>query len=136
MKIECKLIREGGTKVELDGVEYHFAPGPDGKHVAEVTDKTHIQRFLSIGEAYQLPDDDQPAAPDQPAASDQPATTQEPEVVQETVEEDQVNKTDLVARAKALGIKATNSWGVAKLLEAIAAAEAAAGGKSEESFLD
>ncbi|MCY1167375.1 hypothetical protein D9M73_73360 [compost metagenome] len=52
MKFECKLKREGGTKVEIGGVEYHFKPLPDGAHVAEVTEEDHIARFYQIPEAY------------------------------------------------------------------------------------
>lgn len=53
MLIQCKLKREGGTKVNLDGVEYHFCPqvegGPD---VAEVENKDHQMTLLSISEGY------------------------------------------------------------------------------------
>ena len=31
------------------GTEYHFAPMPDGCHVAEVENPEHQDRFLSIG---------------------------------------------------------------------------------------
>lgn len=54
MKIECTLHRKGGTVVELPGKTYHFAPQDDGKHVAEVTNEAHIERFLAIPEAYRL----------------------------------------------------------------------------------
>ena len=47
MRIECKLHREGGTKVEIDGTEYHFEPQADGTHAADVTNEDHIARFLS-----------------------------------------------------------------------------------------
>lgn len=60
MKIECILKREGGSKVEIGGTEYHFAPQADGAHVAEVSNNGHIQRFLSIPEGYRIygePDD-------------------------------------------------------------------------------
>lgn len=64
MKIECILKREGGTKINLPGdngdVEYYFKEQPDGAHVAEVTDKAHIKRLLSIPEGYEIYD---PAAP-------------------------------------------------------------------------
>lgn len=56
MQIECILKREGGTNVEIDGINYHFAPLPDGAHVADVADKIHVKRFLSIPEAYELYD--------------------------------------------------------------------------------
>jgi len=54
MKIECILKREGGSVVDLGGIEYHFEPFTDGAHVAEVEDKAHIDRFLSISEGYKL----------------------------------------------------------------------------------
>lgn len=67
MKIECVLKRAGGTKARIDGVEYHFAPQEDGAHVAEVTDRHHIGRFLSIPEAYQLYGDEAEAPVEVPA---------------------------------------------------------------------
>lgn len=54
MKLECILQRKGGTVVEMPGKTYHFAPQDDGKHVADVTIETHIERFLAIPEAYRL----------------------------------------------------------------------------------
>ena len=54
MLIESKLIRLGGSRVSIDKAEYHFAPDKDGKHVCEVTDKRHIQRFLSISEGFKI----------------------------------------------------------------------------------
>lgn len=54
MKIECKLQRQGGTHVELEGTKYHFAPQPDGAHVADVLKEAHQDRFLSISEGYRL----------------------------------------------------------------------------------
>ena len=56
MLIELTLRRKGGTVVTIDGQTYHFRPDTAGKHVCEVADRRHIQRFLSIAEAYQLPD--------------------------------------------------------------------------------
>ncbi|QMV32515.1 hypothetical protein 2A_00037 [Ralstonia phage Darius] len=53
MQIECILKRQGGTKVTLEGVEYHFAPLEDAAHVAEVESEPHCKRLLSIPEAYQ-----------------------------------------------------------------------------------
>lgn len=52
MKIECILKRSGGTRAEIGGIEYHFAPQPDGAHVADVNEKGHIARFLSMPEGY------------------------------------------------------------------------------------
>lgn len=51
--IECKLIRQGGTFADIGGTEYHFAPQPDGAHVAQVADESHADRFLSI-DGYRL----------------------------------------------------------------------------------
>ncbi|MBX9596231.1 MAG: hypothetical protein K2X46_17835 [Roseomonas sp.] len=54
MKIECILLRDGGTHAEVGGVRYHFRPSPEhgGAHVAEVDDSDHAARFLSIREGY------------------------------------------------------------------------------------
>lgn len=54
MKIACLGIRDGGTKVDIDGLEYHFQPLEDGAHVAEVEDEAHIDRFLSISDHYKV----------------------------------------------------------------------------------
>lgn len=52
MDIECKLKREGGTHVRIETTDYHFAPLPDGAHVAAVANEAHQDRFLAIPEAY------------------------------------------------------------------------------------
>lgn len=54
MKIECILHRDGGTRVQLGGTEYHFVPLDDGAHVADVENTDHQDRFLAISEAYRL----------------------------------------------------------------------------------
>lgn len=54
MDIECKIHRNGGTKTTIETTEYHFAPLPDGAHVAAVDNEAHADRFLSISEAYKL----------------------------------------------------------------------------------
>jgi hypothetical protein len=55
MKIECILHRKGGTFVEMPGKTYHFAPTPDDeRHLADVVNEAHIERFLSIREAYRI----------------------------------------------------------------------------------
>lgn len=54
MDIECKLKREGGSRIPLDNIEYHFAPLADGAHVAAVENEDHQDRFLSITEGYRL----------------------------------------------------------------------------------
>lgn len=54
MKIQCILERKGGTVAEIGGIEYYFEPLEDGAHVAEVENEAHIDRFLSIAEAYKV----------------------------------------------------------------------------------
>lgn len=67
MKIESILRRKNGTKTTLGLTTYHFAPtDTDPRHIAEVTDKAHIQRFLSIPEGFRLVDA-APAAKSEPA---------------------------------------------------------------------
>ncbi len=53
MKIKCILKRDGGTHVEIDGINYHFTPNDKGDHVADVKDDLAIERLLSIKEAYE-----------------------------------------------------------------------------------
>ena len=54
MKIQCVLLRDGGTKTDLDGLLYHFEPLADGAHVAEIEIEAHIDRFLAIPEGYKI----------------------------------------------------------------------------------
>lgn len=54
MKIACLGHRDGGTKVDIDGIEYHFEPLEDGAHVADVEDSSHIDRFLRIADHYKV----------------------------------------------------------------------------------
>lgn len=71
MKIESIIRRKNGTRVELDDQVYHFKPTPeDERHLAEVSIRAHIQRFLSIPEGFQ------PAEIDETQAS--PAPVQQP----------------------------------------------------------
>lgn len=58
MKIESIIKRDPPTEIDLDGTVYKFQPDKHGRHVAEVTDKHHIARLLSISEGYQLADDE------------------------------------------------------------------------------
>lgn len=58
MKIESIIKRDPPTEIDLDGIVYKFQPDKHGRHVAEVTDKHHIARLLSISEGYQLADDE------------------------------------------------------------------------------
>lgn len=52
--VECILIREGGTRDVMGGIEYHFAPQADGAHVCGIANPDHVDRYLSIPEAYRL----------------------------------------------------------------------------------
>lgn len=54
MNIECILKREGGTTTDIGGIQYHFEPLADGAHVADVTEESHIDRFLAIPEGYKV----------------------------------------------------------------------------------
>ena len=57
MKIECKLIRQGGTEVSIKGQDILFVPQADGRHVAEVDDADIARVLLGI-EAYAEVEDD------------------------------------------------------------------------------
>lgn len=65
--VECLLKRPGGTVVDLYGTTYHFKAENDpaglGRHVCEVTNAKHFQRFMQIPEAYAVLDDDAAPAP-------------------------------------------------------------------------
>lgn len=62
MLIRSKLIRAGGTNVEMgagkDKRVYDFKPKdkekPDENHVADVTNQADIARFLAIPEGYEI----------------------------------------------------------------------------------
>lgn len=59
MKIESIIKRDPPTEVVLGDTTYKFQPDDNGRHVAEVTDKHHIARLLSIVEGFQLADGEQ-----------------------------------------------------------------------------
>jgi len=59
MKIESIIKRDPPTEVVLGDTTYKFKPDDEGRHVAEVTDKHHIARLLSIVEGFQLADGDE-----------------------------------------------------------------------------
>ena len=111
MKIRCKQNREGGTKIDLDGIDYHFVPDKNGDHVAEVTDKKHIGRLLSITEGYEMADGN---------------TQDEPMIIKNDDEEIDLmalENPELLALAKnEFDLKANANWGAPKLREAIFAA--------------
>lgn len=56
MLIRSKIIRAGGTKVTLDGVEYHFKPEAedDPAHVCDVTNGAHQAQLLSIKDGFAI----------------------------------------------------------------------------------
>lgn len=67
MLIECKLKRQGGTKVDIGGIVYHFKPNTNDSgdpHLCDVKDKLHAKRFLGIAEGYCLPGDAQEQTPE------------------------------------------------------------------------
>lgn len=51
MQIKSRIERKTGNTVELDGVTYEFNPP---SYIADVTEKAHIARFLSIPEGYEV----------------------------------------------------------------------------------
>lgn len=51
MQIKSIIERKNGNTVELDGVTYEFNPP---SYIADVTEKAHIARFLSIPEGYEV----------------------------------------------------------------------------------
>ena len=86
--VESIIRREGGTRVTIGKMAYHFKPMPDGAHVCTVEDPRHLSRFLSISEGYRVYDPDlvdEPApapfvTPLPPAAEDEgPGETTTPE---------------------------------------------------------
>ena len=77
--IECMIRRKAGSRIMLDGKEYHFQPRPDlgspSSHVCPVANQTHVKTFLRISEAYTLymgSDIDELDADDADAADDLP----------------------------------------------------------------
>lgn len=54
MLIECLIKRPGGSHVDLDGTQYHFKPDAADRHTANVMIDAHVDRFLSISDAYRV----------------------------------------------------------------------------------
>lgn len=67
MKIVSKIKRRNGHSVTFGDTAYKFLP-PD--YVADVTEKAHIERFLSIPEGYGIADDQTQAPAPQPQKQD------------------------------------------------------------------
>lgn len=60
MLIKSKIERAKGTRVTLDGINYHFAPTkPGGAHIASVSNTAHIARLLGIAEGFTVYDEQQ-----------------------------------------------------------------------------
>ena len=68
MLIEHTTKRLNGSVHTIGGTKYHFAPNDEGAHVAEVEDRAHIQRFLSIP-SFVVYSGETPAADAPPAAN-------------------------------------------------------------------
>ncbi len=85
MKIICTQIQDGGRTHEIGGIDYHFKHDEAiGAQVCEVTEQAHIDRFLSITEAFyecqpapaveEAPvDDADPVQEDAPVVEEAPA---------------------------------------------------------------
>ena len=95
MKIECKNKREGGSLIDIGGTEYHFKPQADGAQVADVAYEEHVERFLSIPEAYGIYKPGKPAkeapvaapvAEQGPHADEAVETNEAPEIVGDDIE--------------------------------------------------
>jgi len=54
--IECTLKRKDGSRIDIDGTEYHFQPSEahGGRHVCAVSNPDHIAIFLGISESYKM----------------------------------------------------------------------------------
>lgn len=64
MKIECIIRRDNGTTVTMGDKTYHFAPSAnDERHIADVFDKAHAARFLSITEGFAIVTENPSAVP-------------------------------------------------------------------------
>lgn len=116
MKIECILIREGGSVVEIGGATYHFRPSAadGGKHVAVVNNPLHAARFISITEGYRMVDEPEGAA--------QAPPVQDPAEPPPSI--DDMDRDALVAAHVArFGNKPHHKLSDAKLREILSAAE-------------
>jgi hypothetical protein len=86
LQIQCILIRKGGTRAEIGGVNYHFRPltdAADAPHVCDVTAPEHIERFLALADAYRIHDPSRAAGgvkrPDVPPPANAPTGSAGPE---------------------------------------------------------
>lgn len=47
MQVQSKLTRPGGTKIEVNGKEYHFQKNEQGEEVCEVKDEYALHRLVN-----------------------------------------------------------------------------------------
>lgn len=129
MKIESLLRRPGGTKVTLDGVEYHFKPGPDGREFADVTNSDHIGIFTSIREGYRVAGGEAKATEAAKLAAPAPAPEARPAYIDGATEPatEDLSSLDRVALAnlytKRFGRHPSSALGKTKLIEALRESE-------------
>jgi NADPH-dependent ferric siderophore reductase len=64
MLIESKIKREGGSHIDIAGVDWHFKPQADGAHVCDVTDEDAIAVLLAIPAGFRLVGAQADAAPE------------------------------------------------------------------------
>jgi hypothetical protein len=71
MKIRSLIERKNGTVIPMDDAKYHFKPEvANGPPVADVTNKAHIARFLSIAEGFEVVEVDEATAASAPGLTD------------------------------------------------------------------
>ena len=123
MKIECKNKREGGSLIDIGGTEYHFQPLADGAHVADVANEEHVERFLSIPEAYGI----YKAGKEETAKPKAPATPANPEgnTTPKGDKNDNGGQPDIAALRtqykERFGKAAFNGWSAEQIIEKLAA---------------
>lgn len=125
MIIQSLIKRKQGTNVLLGTIKYEFRPNTAGDHVAEVSNKEHIETLLAIehgfkeykagGKKTETPAAPAAETPVAPAAETPAAPAAETPAAPAADE-----KAALLAEAKALGINANSNWGVGGLKKAIA----------------
>lgn len=123
MIIQSLIKRKQGTNVLLGSTRYEFRPNAADDHVAEVSNKEHIETLLAIEHGFKeykaagKKTEKTPAAPAETPAPAAPAETPAAPAAAPAAADD---KAALLAEAKALGISANSNWGVGGLKKAIA----------------
>lgn len=106
LTIKCKIERKGGSKIDIEGQEYHFLPNSKGDHVCAVENPEHAKRFLSITEGYEAYFDDvKPASPattnSSPKTKSKPAKTKSKAAPKKKAKKAPTTKAKQVAKPKA-----------------------------------